>query len=379
MKKIPVLFFFLFMALMPMNAHEKNKPIKFEYDVDFKYYFDNREFAYSEDRITPSSTINSVVLTPSVGFSVFQGEKATHRLMLGLDMVRDMGSGQTTNLFREITIFYNAQVKLKKGVFEGIAGVYPRRFMDGDYSEAFYSDSLKFFDRNLDGVLLKYRSDRFFAELGCDWMGKAGYDRKERFEIFSAGCWNATDWMALGWTVSMYHYAGSETAPGVVDNHKLNPYLSFSATKYLKIQELSLKAGAILTYQRDRVREKKAHFPSGGEAVLTLRNWNVCLQNTTYFGKNLLLYYNGLDTGGRKYGNDLYRGQPFYSGFYNRLDISWSPNITDWLGLCAGIRMHYTKDGFMGWQQRFGINLNLDALRNPWRKMEKGKKITIFD
>lgn len=381
MKIIPSIAFTLLLAL-PLGAQgreDRKTPVRFEYDVNFQYHFDNREFAYSEDRVTPSSTINSVILTPAVGFSVLQNENVSHRLMVGIDMARDMGSGQTTDLFREISIYYNANVKLKNGTFEGVAGVFPRLLIEGDYSEAFYSDSLKFFDRNIDGLLLKYRSSRFFAELCCDWMGKAGYDRKERFEIFSAGRWDATDWMALGWTLSMYHYAGSEVAPGVVDNHKFNPYLSFNFAKHLGIQELSLKAGPIITYQRDRVREKKTQFPTGGEAVLTLSNWNVCLQNTTYFGGNLLPYYNNFDTGGRKYGNNLYRGLPFYTGFYNRLDIFWTPDITDWLGLSMGIRMHYSREGFMGWQQKFGIRLNLDALRNPWNKAAKAGNKIIFD
>lgn len=347
------------------HSDKKPSPVKFEYDVDFLFHFNNREFAYSDDRITPSMTINSVVLTPSVGLSVAQGQKANHSLMLGVDMVRDMGSGQQTNVFREMTIYYDAHVNLNKGVFEAVAGVFPRRYMEGDYSEAFYSDSLKFYDRNLDGLILKYRASRFYAELGCDWMGQFGHDRKERFEIFTAGRWDATSWFALGWSASMYHYAGSEVAPGVVDNHKVNPYVLFDLATFTGIQELSIKAGPMVTYQRDRERDRKPVFPTGGEAVVTLRNWNVYLQNTSYFGDNLLHYYNDYDLGGTKYGNNVYRGQPFYTGFYDRIDLGWNPRITDWFGLKLAARMHFSKEGFLGWQQVLSLTFDLDALRNP--------------
>lgn len=342
----------------------KPSPVKFEYDANLHFYFDNREFAYSDDRITPSMTDNAIMLTPAVGFSVDQGLKANHRVMLGVDLLRNMGSGQTTNLFREITIYYDAHVNLKKGRFEGLAGVFPRRFMEGDYSESFYSDSLKFHDPNLDGILLKYRSDRFYAELGCDWMGQAGRERKERFEVYTAGRWNAVRWFALGWSGSIYHYAGSELAPGVVDNHKFNPYVLFDCACFTGMQELSLKAGPVITYQWDRSRDEHPVGPMGGEAVLKLRNWNFCVENTAYFGDNLLYYYQGKDLGGNKYGNNLYRGLPFYTGFYDRVVVSWNPRITDWCRLNLSARMHFAKSGFLGWQQVLSLTFNLDALRH---------------
>lgn len=348
------------------DAEKKPFPIRFEYDADFLFHFNNREFAYSGDRITPSMTTNAVVLTPAVGFSIKQKDVASHRLMVGIDMMRDMGSEQTTNIFREITIYYDAHVKMANGGhFEGLAGVFPRSYMEGEYSEAFYSDSLKFYDRNIDGILMKYGNDRFFAELGCDWMGQAGRTRKERFEVFTAGSWKAFPWLALGWTASMYHYAGSEVAPGVVDNHKINPYVRFDASCCTPLQELSLKAGPMLTYQWDREQDNTKRTPLGGEVVATARNWNVSVRNTTYFGDNLLVYYNGKDLGGTKYGNVLYRGLPFYTGFYDRVDLSWSPRITSWLGLELGARMHFSKDGFLGWQQVLSLVLDLDAWRNP--------------
>lgn len=346
--------------LLSVVSSARTPGVKFEYGVDGDFRFDNHEFAKSDDRIAPSMTLGAIVLTPSVGVSIAQSDKATHRVMAGIDLRRDFGAGEKAkDVFREVTLWYDADVKLPNGNFKGIAGIYPRRFVEGEYSEAFWSDSLKFQDRNMDGLLLKYRSSSFFAELGLDWMGMSGYDRKERFEIFTSGRWDAKEWLALGWAAVMYHYAGSDLAPGVVDNHKINPYLKFDAACWTGMQELSLKAGAMLTYQWDREREEKPRAPMGGEFVLTARKWNVALQNTAYAGQNLLPYYNGKDTGGFKYGNNLYRGLQFYGGFFDRVEARWTPRITDWLNLDVAARFYFNGDGYLGCQQIISLVLSL--------------------
>lgn len=356
MKKLLLLTLSLIVSLV---SFAKTPGVTFEYGVDGDFRWDNREFARSDDKVAPSMTLGAIVLTPSVGVGIAQGDKARHRVMAGLDLRRDFGSEQSYNVFREVTLWYDADVQLKKGNFKGVAGVFPRRFVEGDYSEAFWSDSLKFQDRNMDGMLLKYRSSTFFAELGLDWMGMSGYDRKERFEIFTAGRWDAKEWLSLGWTAIMYHYAGSDLAPGVVDNHKFNPYVRLDAASWTGMQELSLKAGPMLTYQWDRERDAKPVAPMGAEFVLTARKWNVCIQNTTYAGQNLLYYYNGKDTGGFKYGNNLYRGLEFYGGFYDRIEACWAPRITDWLTLSVGARFHFNSDGYLGCQQVIHIKISL--------------------
>lgn len=357
MRKIFLTTVLLTFAL-PLAARQK-PDVKFEYDVNFEYKFDNREFDYSSGRYTPSCTINSVLLTPSVGLGIRQNDKVDHRLMLGVDIRKDIGTGTDWNIIKELTLYYDLRATLKKGRIEGVAGIFPRSFLEGDYSEALYSDSLKFEDRNLEGLLIKYRSKKLYAELGLDWMGRAGYDRKERFNVLGSVRWNILDWMGIGMDASFYHYAGSQIAPGVVDNNIINPYIRFDLAKQTGMQELSLKAGALATYQRDRERTDKVLFPCGGEAVITARRWNVCLQNTTYFGSNLQVYYDDRDLGGNKYGSMLYFGLPFYRGFYDRLELVWKPHIADWLVLQLGARAHFSKDGFLGWQQVFGVAVSL--------------------
>ena len=338
---------------------------EWEYDADFQYWFDNREFAASWDDPLPSKTLNAVVFTPAVGFSVAQTPRVTHRLRLGIEYAHDMGSADWEELAREVIVYYDGHVRTRGGTFEGLAGVFPRRYTEGAYSEAFYSDEFLFLDRNLEGVLLKWRASRFFAELGCDWMGKKGVERKERFQVFTAGEWQAARWLSLGWTGSLYHYAGSVKAPGVVDNHLLEPWIKADFSRGTRWQELSLQAGALVSYQRDRARTHDVLLPWGGELVATVRRWNVALRNTVYYGDNLLPLYAGRDTGGNLYGSMLYFGQPLYTGFYDRVEASWEPEIARYVSLKLAARAHFGQAGFYGWQQQFGLVFDLDALRNP--------------
>ena len=350
------------------------KPVKFEYDVDFWYYFDNREFAASDNIYYASGTTHGVLVTPYAGLSVQQGRKVNHRFMLGAEFCRNMGAGEKLgDVPKEVLAFYDMHATGKHGNFEVVAGVFPRAFQEADYTEAIYRGGLKFGDRNFEGCILKYGNGRFYAEMGLDWMGMRGYDVKERFQIFTGGHWDAASWLRLGWAGSMYHFAGSDLAPGVVDNHLLNPYVKFNLAKQTGLQELSLKAGALLTYQWDRVHSDAVQCPGGGEFVFALRNWNVGLRNTLFVGGGIMPNYFGLDTAGEMYGSRLYMGNPFYrSSPYDMAELSYSPRITDYLRLDLVFRIYCGvcpeqggTFGIAGNQEICSLVFDLDKILNP--------------
>lgn len=357
-------------------GRKENKPVKFEYDVDFWYYFDNREFTASTDLYMASATSHAVLATPYAGLSVQQGGNVNHRFMLGAEFCRYMGAGEKlADVPKEVLAFYDMHATGRRGRFEAVAGIFPRAFQEEDYSEAIYSGGLKFGDRNYEGCILKYGNERFYAELGLDWMGRYGYDVKERFQVFTAGHWDATPWLRLGWAAVMYHFAGSVIAPGVVDNHLLNPYVKLNFAKQTGLQELSLKAGGLLTYQWDRMHSDAVQFPGGGEFVLALRNWNVGIKDVLYAGKGIQPYYFDTDSSGEMYGSRLYMGNPFYrSGPYNMTEISYSPKITDYLRLDLMVRLycgvypeHTGSFGLAGNQEICSLIFDLDRILNPGR------------
>lgn len=335
-----------------------------EYDADFRYIFDNREFSISQDALIPSGTLNVAVLAPTVGFSYQQSRRVHHRLAVGLELAHDMGSQTWAGLAREPLVWYDAHIQARKGAFEGLAGIFPRRFLEGEYTEAFYSGMCRDTDRNLEGVLLKWRASHFYTELGCDWLGQYGHDRRERFQVMSFGRWDATRWLALGWTGHFYHFACSELAPNVVDNHLLEGWFKMNFAGRTGWQELSLRAGALVGYQCDRSRNRPVDVPFGGDVILTARRWNVALQNETYFGGNLLPLRGMMGPDKKPYTTDLYFRSPCYSGFYDRLELAWTPSLTRYLSMRVAARLHFDAQGFLGWQQQFSLRFSLDALRH---------------
>lgn len=349
------------LTMLPLAA-QSGKDLSLKYGLDFLYHFDNREFSSSSDKVTRSYTEHSAVLVPTVGIQVRQSGNIRHSLNGGIDFQHDMGSQTWRHTAKEGILYYQADVISEKGLFQGLAGIFPRRSLEGNYSEAFFSDSLLFNDRNLEGVLLKWKSRSFYAELGCDWMGKEGQQRRERFQLISAGSWQATPALTLGWTGLFYHYAGSKVAPGVVDNHLLEPWIKADAARIAPwFNELSLQAGLLVGYQRNRKVQRDPDIPAGGEFTITARHKKLTFKNITYFGDNLQAMYHLRDESDTIYGNNLYPGLPFYTGFYNRAELSWEPEIVKYVNLRLAARAHFSKDGFLGWQQLVSVRFNLEG------------------
>lgn len=153
---------------MSLYAADSLKTVSFAYDVDFKMNFDNRELyksAYSS-----SMTVFGARITPSVGVAVRPQAGEEHRVMIGADMMKDFG-GTQDRVLEELTFYYRMQKDLGETDVALYAGIFPRGRMKGDYSPAFFSDSLLFYDNNLEGIMLQVSRPKASFELICDWTG----------------------------------------------------------------------------------------------------------------------------------------------------------------------------------------------------------------
>ncbi len=332
--------------------------VQWRYDLGFQYYFDNREFDASTGDILRSGTTHAAVLVPKVSAQIQPSRRVLHQLTLGADLQHDMGSQTWSGTFREGILYYDGRIRNRNRAFELVAGIWPRMLMREYYSEAFFSDQNRFDDRNFEGLLLKWQTPRFHTEAALDWMGQRGYDRKERFQVISAGHWQLSHPLSLGWAADYYHYAGSELAPGVVDHGLLHPWFKLDLASGSKLQELSLRAGALLSYQWDRRRADKPSTPAGGELTLRLMAWNIALENNSYFGGDLLPLYAGVDLAGHPYAGSLYFGHRLYTGFYDRVEFCWEPRLGRYARARLGARAHFTADGFQGWQQTLSLRFD---------------------
>ena len=352
------------------KAESAKDKVSLAYDLDFEMRFDNREFYRS--RFSESMTIFGARLTPSVGVQIVQDNGLRHRLMAGIDVMKDFGdSAANRELFRELTIYYNVQKQVGDNGLELYAGIFPRKLLDGRWTQAFFSDSLRFYDDNLEGILLKFHRPKAYFEVGCDWMGQYGATRREKFMIFTAGEGKVLPFMSLGYAGYMLHYANSGIAKGLVDNLLVNPYARFDLGYLTDMQSLSFRVGWLQAMQRDREYDGVFIFPYGVEFDQEIRKWNVGILNKVFYGMDMMPYYNNIDNAGLKYGSDLYFGDPFYrvhddgskgAGVYDRFELYYEPKIGDFLKLRVSALFHFHNHGYSGCQQMVSLCFNLESL-----------------
>lgn len=364
----------------------------------------------------PSATATSAHGTSGRKAVSRESTASHHRIMLGIDIRKDFGAdpvsklvsrhyrGNTDpeiadalqeetdrklanwNLFGDIVLYYDFSTQVRKCEVGLKAGVFPRRFLGGEYGEYVFSDSLKFCDPNIEGVLVSFRRPNSYYELGCDWMGQQGTIRREKFMIFTAGYADLTRWLKLGYAGYMLHYASSRTAIGVFDNILVNPYVDMNFGAFCGAQRLALNVGWIQTLQRDRRDNSSFSFPCAADIVLEARHWDVGIRNEFVVGTNLQPWYNDRDKAGIGYGANLYPGDPFYRiipdsvaapltltedgkevsnpvwGTYDRLDVYYAPNFSEYLKLAVTARFHFAGGRYHGCQQMLSLKFDLESL-----------------
>ncbi len=386
-------------SLYAGEPRETEGRVRFAYDVDFEMNFDNRE--YDPSRFSRSRTIFGARLTPSVGLKLDERSGGRHRLMFGIDVMKDFGDSpispslasdgntdelsrnkENLDLFHEITLYYRYLFTKGKTDIGITAGIFPRRFMEGSYSRAFFSDSLRFYDNNIEGLLLTFRRPSSYFEAGCDWMGMYGTDRRERFMIFSSGEGRLSDMFSLGYAAYLYHFAGAAHVSGVVDNALVNPFATLDLSRRSGLQRLDFTLGWLQSMQNDRKNIGKFTFPHGGEFTAAVRNWNVGLENYLFYGTDMMPYYSRHDAAGNMYGDLLYMGEAFYKvrldapgvGFYDRIEVYYEPAISDFMSIRASVVAHFNDWSYSGLQQVVTVRFNLGKLLEKNRPAPRPKK-----
>ncbi len=375
------------------------------YGADFQYYFDNREYDRGGNLFESSGTIHAARLTPTIGVRVLGENGFTHNLALGVDVMKNMGESPTSvenddlqnkDLIREMILWYNLETQRRSRKFSLYAGIFPRRFsvFGGQYPyweyssyenipTVFISEANRFYDNNIEGVLLKYRTRRGYCEAGLDWMGMIGHLRRERFQIFTYGDFGVGgDFFHVGWTGTMYHFANTLEYKGVVDNVLVSPFVMLTSGDRRNFN-WSAKLSYIQGIHQDRVRETGLDLTFGGLLTLNLSYRKFGVLNDTYYGTSQMPYFDWLDAGGNVYGKDLYPGSLFYriqpdgkswrhSGVYDRAEVYWQPYIADFVSLRLSAVFHFTGEGFQGSQQKLGVVFDLERALNGKNSRRKG-------
>lgn len=327
--------------------------------------FDNTEYAASGDW-EPSRTLFGIRANAGAGAMV--GESGANggscsRIIGGVSALYCFGG----KLKFEPLLYYKLETKLRKCSFSMVAGAFDRRESRAFYSPAFFSSYNLFMDGTFDGIQFSWKSDRLYTELGVDWMGMPDSSRasvREEFRIYSGGHLTVLKWLDVGYAASLHHYACSFLASNVVDDALVNPYMDLEFSGYCGglLQSLELRAGLLLGYQNDRIRENGLSIPANVNIYSRIKKWNVTIDNDLYFGTDLMPLYDSDAPEGGTYGSHLYMGEPLLrhrntegrTGYFDRLGIAWEPTLAGKLYMTFRVDFDFNS-GFLGSRQLIGI------------------------
>lgn len=379
------------------TRRDNTKTVKFDYDVDFQYFFDVRRFGSSNDLFMLSEVLNVARLSPTVNISFTQNRNITHRLVTGIDMIKDLGENPVVStyysdnedrlslmnsyLFKEILLYYDFKLSTDRHLAEVYAGIFPRAKRSGYYSLAMFSDADMLYNPNIEGLLLKYESKKVLAEAGLDCLGYKGLDRRLAYMAFTSGIYRPHKWAAIGWDGTYTTVSGSYLVNGAAQSLIFNPYLKFDAGYLLNIQEISLRAGGMLSYQHYLNVREEERMPMGIELVSTVRHWNAGIENTFFYGDNMMPFRSTSfidDTWTNSAAGTLYKGERFYytrrgyAAVYDRLELYYQPKISQCLDLKISAVGHFINgneavNSFLGWQAKASLIFDLEAIRQPAR------------
>ncbi len=331
-----------------------------EWDLRFDTKFDNREYDGVKYLGTvPSITFFSLRLAPAVGIGwrgESKGDGVRHRVMAGVSYTLDMGA-DAGGRDPEPLVFYNYRSP-EYGLW---AGKFERRHLIGSYASAIYAGSYVFYDNVIDGFALQYHPRRGRLELVLDWDGMASETERKSFRVLSAGEWSpvaagAGRWLAAGYSFDMYHL-GSRTGmgDGVVDHILVNPWIGGAFERLVPwFERLSVKAGWMGAFDRDRGGENRWLTPGGVSVEATIQRKKVGVRNIFYSGGLLMPLWH-------IYGGRVYKGDPFYAGsrVNNYTQLFWYPELTRGVTLRLELGMH-TDGRNVGLQQVAWVGVTLD-------------------
>lgn len=335
---------------------------QFLWDIDFRFRFDNREY---RGTLTHPTTLFGTKLTPEVGLQWDNKTRGSNALMLGGDFTFNFGQKQFS-ILPNLLLYY----QYRSPKFKAYAGFLPRKHMMGDYSNAFFNDSIQFYDGTIEGLLLNYSDRLGYIEVGCDWNSMYSQENREKFMLFSSGCFTY-QWFNMGYALQVYHFAGSYTEKGVVDNLLVSPYLRFDVSSITPLDTLYLKAAYLQGYQWERTAGPSARlYPHGGQIDFGIEKWGMGIRNECYFGQNLMPLF-------ARYAHTLYWGEDYYqaSRIYNRLEVYYHPIHSGDLDLKIS-SIHHFEGEHWGWQQVVSLGIHLDnsfikKVRNKGFKRKK--------
>lgn len=327
-------------AMLLFAANGATAQTEFKWNIELNSVFDNRE---CDARYTPTKTYFFTQLAPEIGVSFDSGR---HAVMGGAVWNQPIGCEWDGHRISP-TLYY-----LYSGTrWQFAMGMVPYRHLIRPLPNYIQSDSTRYFQHNIRGVMARYLGDEGFMQALVDWRGMQGHDRREAFDIIVMGEWQRPHRIFLaGGLIMLNHLAKQSNPPAdqyVVDNFVANPYIGIDLSALSHpIDSLTFRAGTLASMTRDRA-DGHCHTSAGLWADIAVSWWRLSLQNTLCLsGKPLFPLYS-------QFGSLLHEGEPFYaSDFYNRTTIKGNIiNYKNMVSLDAALDFNVARDNFTFYQR----------------------------
>lgn len=307
------------------------------WSVDFNSVFDNRE---GDRKITDPKTYFFTVLAPEIGVQLTKKDRIAGGVVWTQHLTNDWDDGKVNP-----TLYYRHESKR----WSFSMGMFPRTQLRRQLPGFLWCDSLTYFQRNIRGALVQYNMRHGWIEAYLDWRGMQSSTRREAFNIVVHGEGAPKGGIFLvGGNAMMNHFALQKNAPAdqhIVDNFLVNPYVGLDFSRKTALDSLVIKAGALLTVERNRANEEGWKTPAGGWLEI-VGEWRwLGLKNSFYMGGKLFPSYS-------EFGAELYQGEPFYqTSFYNRTDVYAKILQNRYVDLQASLDFNFTEDSFIFYQR----------------------------
>lgn len=316
------------------------------YDLELLSYFDNREYKVDFQR---PQTILGMRIAPELGLGTADEKAGSHKLMLGLNYIQPLGVG-----IKEALVVPTVYYRYVHNRFRVNLGAVPYSYLTESLPDYLMYDSLAYVHPNMQGGLFQYVAPRGYAEFLCDWRSAQSLERYEAFRLIIQARYQRGVLFGGG-RAQLNHLANrARPAPrtGVSDDLIVHPYLGLDFSRKLLLDSLSLQAGYLFGYQRDRSADQGTYLPRAFYLELFARWKRIGLKNVLYAGDNLLPLY-------PVKGNLLNQGDPFYqAGFYNRTDAFVYLISTKRVNCYLSFNFHYTRQGGLNHQQQLVLRFN---------------------
>lgn len=317
-------------------------PQKTEWGISTFGFFDNQEYK-SNNRI--SQTMAGMWIQPHLGWQLNKKQS----LHIGIGGLLEWGA---PDLFQKglVTAYY--QYSLPS--FKFSLGSFSRDHLRGEYSNAFFSDSIRYYRPNMQGFTFQWGNPHDYFELFLDWTSRQTTTQREQFMAGGAAKYNYK-LLFGGMRGYYYHYAKVKDAPAnmsIQDYGISNVFIGIDLSKKTSLDSLLFQVGPLAGLERNR-GIGDWQLPVGMLAEFRMAWKHVLLEETLYLGDSQQRF--GDLGAGAYYWNDAF----YRSTSYSRTDIYYKL-ISNRFAQCNIGATFHLEGGKVSWQQKFILRVQLD-------------------